>query len=229
MMNLPSIRVETVYDPVECVMVSMYHIEEKPIRGLDKLLAKAKEMYVSPKAAVISRLRFLTGRKAELDRKIWGCEQQAIRLGCGPNNLSTPADFRRYVKEHELMDKYKAIQFEIRQINVEVESLSGYINGRNTNRNINGVTDDQKHEAHHRDARLVLEAVGISVSKNGMLKCPFHDDKSESASVAKGVLVCFAGCSPGEESSKKYWDAVALYRRLFECDYFAAVRGVLAL
>lgn len=226
-MNFPDIRMETVYDPVECVMVPIYHIEEKPVRGLEKILAKAKEMYVSPRVAVTSRISFLADRKAELARKIWGCEQQAMRLGCGPNNLSTVEDFRRLVKETALMEKYRAMQLEYRQIETETESLTGYLNGRKTNKD--SITEDQKHEAHRRDARLVLEAADIKVSKNGMLKCPFHNDKSESASVAKGVLVCFAGCTPGDESTKQYWDAVALYRRLFECDYFAAVRGVLAL
>lgn len=230
MNGLPgNVKVGTTYDTVKCMLVPAYHVQaELPVRGLDKILAKAKEMYVNPRSAVTSRLSFLTDRKAELERKIWGCEQQAERLGCGPNNFSTIEDFRRYVKEIALMEKYRPMQIEHRQVKAEMDSLNGYLNGR-VRSEMPSITEDQKHEAHRRDARLVLEAADIQVSKNGMLKCPFHTDKSESASVAKGVLVCFAGCSPGEESTKRYWDAVALYRRLFECDYFAAVRGVLAL
>lgn len=92
----------------------------------------------------------------------------------------------------------------------------------------NYVTDDMKEEAHSVDVEIVLEAAGIHVNRNKTLKCPFHNDTSESASIKRGVLVCFAGCVP-EWGNSKGFDAVACYRKLFEVSYFEAVRQVCLL
>lgn len=223
------IEVSTHYDAAECQWVDDYKIPTpRPYRGLDTVLAKAQELEVQPKVAVMSRLRFLVDRKIELGKKVWGCERQAERLGTGPNRLFWPSDIRRALREAQLIEKYNDLANELKRVEAEIESLQGFINGRDTKKS-NAITEDQKHDAHRKDVRLVLAAAGIEVARNNMLKCPFHDDRSESASIAKGVLVCFAGCQPGEESQKTYWDAVALYRRLFGADYYSAIRGVLAL
>lgn len=196
-------------------------------RGRESVLSKAAEFEISPREAVQSRLRYLIARRGDLERKEWGCHRQAERLGCGPMDFTRASDVRRALHEYPLIERFAAISGELCRIAIEIESLTGYLRGEKQSPHT--VTEDQKGRAHRADVRKVLEAADIKVRGNGMLKCPFHKDRDESASIAKGVLVCFAGCTPGEESTKRYWDAVALYRRLFEVDYFTAVRGVLAL
>ena len=88
--------------------------------------------------------------------------------------------------------------------------------------------EELKDEAHNTDVRLVLDYAGVPYKPSGLLRCPFHEDKNESASVAKGVLVCFAGCKP-MNSSRKFFDAVAVYRELFDVSYRDAVKEVAGL
>lgn len=221
-------QVSTHLDIMTGEWVEMF-IESRPApyRGLETVLAKARELGLDPREAVQSRLRFLADRKDELERKEWGCYRQAERLGCGPMNFTRTRDVGRVLREYPLIEKFEAISGELRRISVEVQSLTDYLRGEKINPLT--ITEDQKHTAHRADVRKVLELAGIQVGRTGMLKCPFHDDRAESASIGRGVLFCFAGCTPGEESTKRYWDAVALYRRLFGEDYFSAVRAVLAL
>ena len=101
----------------------------------------------------------------------------------------------------------------------EAKQLLNYLNGKSVSSNY--VTEDMKEYAHTLDVSVVLDYADIKYNRNGMLKCPFHDDRSESASIRKGVLICFAGCRP-TNSNKECFDAVALYRQLFDAGYYDA-------
>lgn len=55
----------------------------------------------------------------------------------------------------------------------------------------------------HRDIREVLDALGISVEREGVsdfyARCPFHEDKDPSFAVQRetGMWICYAGCGGG--------------------------------
>ncbi|MDY0300270.1 MAG: hypothetical protein RBQ99_01660 [Trichlorobacter sp.] len=183
----------------------------------------AELMGVSLGSAFSARMRFLHAEKRNLGRKLWILEKRIAGCGCGPNFLITASDIRRRLREGVLMADWEVINMAIKRLNREIASIEAFFSKKPANKKALDIEG-----AKQVPIEDVLVAFGHKVSPNGMLKCPFHKDRSESASVKKGVLVCFAGCTP-RKSQAKAWDSIALYQELAGCDFPTAVRGVLAL
>jgi len=136
----------------------------------------------------------------------------------------------RIIKHAQLMgvDPRDAISARLRYLKdypdqKEAQQLLNWMNGTSSSGAV--AFDELKDVAHNVDVRVVLDYAGISYKSSGLLRCPFHEDKNESASVAKSVLVCFAGCKP-MSSNRNFFDAVAVYRELFNVSYKEAVQEV---
>jgi len=137
----------------------------------------------------------------------------------------------RIIKHAEVMgvDKHEAVKARLRYLkdNPNEEEAKQLLRWLNSGDKSSGFSDfeDLKDTAHTTDVRVVLDYADIKYKPSGLLKCPFHNDENDSASVAKGVLVCFAGCKP-KNSNRNFFDAVAVYRELFNVGYKEAVQEI---
>lgn len=188
-------------------------------KGLAATLAKAAEFGTDPALAVKARLRFIAERIAELERKLWGCERTAERLGTGPNPLRSVTDFRRRVQESALLDKFGTLQKERNSLQYEQESLKGFFQPTLPNSRL---TESQIEAASNYPIDQLFDGV-----KGNMVCCPFHADKSPSASIKNNRLTCFAGCRP-KNGDKASWGPISLLMERDGLRFPAAVRRLAA-
>jgi DNA primase len=121
------------------------------------------------------------------------------------------------------MEKYEILKKEHTSLSYEKESLTGY----STNPRKSAAKSGKITEAMIEAARnFPIETLFEEAVRGNMVCCPFHEDKSPSASIRHNRLHCFAGCSPkGGQSS---WSPISLLMERDGLNFPAAVRRLAA-
>lgn len=162
---------------------------------LMQTIGAAREIGVSPRCAVLARLRFLMPLIKEMMRDLSVFRKRA-EAAVGKKARD---GFQVFVliKEKEL-----------EPLRREAEALTSFINGRTTLKaeNSERVPPWMIEKARQYPISDLLGQVPKGAGK--AVCCPFHQDNSPSASVKRNVLFCFAGCAP--RNGKKGWDPIAL-------------------
>lgn len=171
----------------------------------------AQEIGVSPRRAVMARLRFLMPLVREMGRELYVFIKRA--------KAAETSKARDGLEVFVLIKKK-----ELEPLKREAEVLTSFINGKmklkadNAERIPSWMVEKARQYP-------ISELLGQKPKGEGKaVCCPFHQDNTPSASVKRNILTCFAGCAP--KNGRKGWDPISL---LMERDGLPFRDAVLAL
>lgn len=176
--------------------------------SLMTILNAAKEMGVPPKKAVYMRLRYLMPQIKKLKHEASTVRRRVARAALAKVRIKFEVSLR-------------IVQDELNPLEKEATELVEFINGK----------VEIRTDAVQITSEMIDRAKAVPIAqllnekcRSGLVHCPFHKDKTPSASIKNNFLICFGGCRP--KDGRKGWDTISL---LMERDGMTFRESVFAL
>jgi len=176
---------------------------------LQKTLIAAEEFGIAPRQAIMARLKVLMPQITELERELFRHKKREASAATQRARDGIAVFF--ILCENEL-----------KPLQAEAKSLLEYLNGKNRKFEKAGAADKLPEHMIERAKTYPLPALLGQEPKGSMVCCPFHDDRSPSASIKNNYLICFGGCKP-KDPKKKGWNSITLLMERDGVDFRSAV------
>lgn len=178
-------------------------------------LQQAEEMGVHPRWAAIARLRYLKPLIAQAENAL-AKMMDLIEAGKGTEDINRV--YLAYVSQANIDN----LQAKLRRYQFEAQQLQDFLDGKKVKEK-REFSPEELHIAKNTPIASLLGQTPKGPSM--MVKCPFHEDKTASASVKTNRLHCFSGCRP--KNGDKSWSPITLLMERDGMSFVDAVKYLL--
>lgn len=176
---------------------------------LHQTLNAAEEFGISPRRAIMARLKVLMPQITELDRELFIHKKREA--------FASTQSARDRIRVFVVL-----CERELKPLQDEAKSLLDYLNGKLKKYEKAGAAEKIPEYMIERAKAYPLPLL-LGQEPNGtMVCCPFHEDRSPSASIKNNYLICFGGCRP-KDPKKKGWNPITLLMERDGVDFRSSV------
>ena len=156
---------------------------------LHQTLNAAEDFGISPRHAIMARLKVLMPQISALERELLTHKKREASAA----TQSARSGIKVFVV---LCEK------DLKPLQVEAKSLLDHLNGNLRKYEKAGAVEKIPLHMIERAKAYPLPLLLGQESKGTMVCCPFHKDRSPSASIKNNYLICFGGCRPKDPKKK---------------------------